>query len=395
MPLNSSTSISKDTVPTPALDREAEQDLAVLSRIIGKRKIQTEPSATDSILGILAAALGTLLLLGLVNYVIDPFQQYRDASLYPPRYWRPFQRYITPGLAKRPDYTVALAGSSMLETLSNKEASAMLGGTAKNLCLSGSTAYETSLVLDLALRHAPVRRAMIDLNVNSFAGAVNSRAVRDPLPEHLWDDKRLNDVRYLMAFDTGLRSLDILVNRRGGPEYSTDKDSPWSWTQRSSFSGKKVVAGLDPANINHKFRQPPRTIEEMMANFDVNLLPRIQANPKVHFDLVHPPYSILAWADFQQRGQVEVTLEFKRRVFERVKSLPNVTVHDFQSAAVIDDLNSYTDIYHYSHDVGSWMLRSMRDGTAKVTEANLEPLLAAQRTKAAQADAGKIIAAYR
>lgn len=392
MPQNSYTSTSDQT--RIRLGGSVEGDLAALSAV-QQPPVKPEPTATASIVGILASAVGTLLLLGTVNYIVDPFQQYRDASFYTPRYWRNFQRYITPGLAKRPDYTVALAGSSMLETLSNKEASMFLGGAAKNLCMSGSTAYETGLLLDLAFQHAPVRRAMIDLNVNSFAGAVNHRAVREPLPEYLWDDKPANDLRYLLSFDTGLRTLDILVHRRGGPEYATDKDSPWSWTKRSSFSGKNVTNGLDPANLNQKFRQQPRTIEEMMANFDANLLARIKAHPQVQFDLVHPPYSILAWADFHQRKQVDVTLEFKRRVFERVKGLPNVTVHDFQSAAVIDDLNQYTDIYHYSHAVGSWMLQSMRDSTHRVSEANLESLLAAQRRKAAEADAARIIAAYR
>ena len=397
MPQNSSISTSKERVQAtePALARLVEQDLAALSKSIAVGEPQTKAAAAASIAGILAAAVGTLALLGSVNYWVDPYQQYRDASFYPARYWRNFQRYITPGLAKRADYTVAIAGSSMLETLNNKEASLMLGGTARNLCLSGSTAFETGLVLDLALHHAPVRRAMIDLNVNSFAGAVNHRAVRDPLPAYLWDDSRLNDLRYLLSFDTALRSLDILVNRRGGPEYSTDTDSPWSWTQRSAFSGKHVVDGLDPTNINHKFRQMPRTIEEMMANFDANLLARIQAHTKVQFDLVHPPYSILAWADFQQRKQVDVTLEFKRRVFERVKGLSNVTLHDFQGAPVIDDLNQYTDIYHHGHSVGSWMLQGIRDGSHTVTAANLESLLAVQRAKALQADPHRIIAAYR
>ncbi len=403
MPQNSYTSISKgreERVPaitSPELDRSVERDLAGLSRSIAASEPQTKPAATAkaSIAGIFAAAVATLALLGAVNYAVDPYQQYRDATFYPARYWRPFQRYITPGLAKRPDYAVAIVGSSMLETLSNKEASLLLGGTARNLCLSGSTAFETGLVLDLALQHAPIRRAMIDLNVNSFAGAINHRAVRDPLPQYLWDDSRLNDPRYLLPFDTALRSLDILIGRRGGPEYSTDTDSPWAWTNRSAFSGKHVVDGLDPTDINHKFRQGPRTIDEMMANFDANLLTRIQAHPKVQFDLVHPPYSILAWTDFQQRKQVDVTLEFKRRVYQRVKSLPNVTVHDFQSAAVIDDLNQYTDIYHYGRGVGSWMLKGMRDGSFRVTDTNLESLLAAQREKASQADPRKIIAAYR
>ena len=403
MPQNSFTSTSKGSLEhVVGPGGSAEQDLATLSRsvAVGEPKqpnLDDTPSAAakKSIAGILAVGVATLAILGSVNYWVDPYQQYRSPSVYPARYWRSFQRYITPGLAKQQDYNVAMVGSSMLETLSNREASAMLGGSAKNLCLSGASGYEIGLVLDLALRHSTVRRAMVDLNITSFAGAVHHRFVRDPLPEYLWDDSRLNDLRYLLSVDTALRSFDILIGRRGGPEYSTDTDSPWSWTNRSVFSGKHVVSGLKVDDINQKFRLTQQTLDEMMANFDANLLARIEAHPNVRFDLVHPPYSILAWADLQQRKQLEVTLAFKRQVFERVKVLPNVSVHDFQSAAVIEDLNQYTDIFHYSHGVGSWMLQSIKSGAFRVTNTNVESLLAAQRKKASQADPRKIIAAYR
>ena len=354
-------------------------------------------SSKRSVLGLLATAALLLLALAGLNFYVDPYQQYH-APWVAPRYWHPLQRYIVPGFAKRGDYTVVLLGSSMFESFRNSEATRLLGGRTANLSLSAISAYEEGLMLELAFRQAAVKRVVLDMNVNTFAGPPDKRWVSDPLPTYLWDSNPFNDVRYLLSLDTLSRSLDIvqnLQNRPTGPEYFTDPDIPWSWARKLEFSAKHVVVGLDPANLNRKFNQQPRTLDEMTRNFDVNILPQIKAHPEAQFDLVHPPYSILVWADFQQRNQVDVTLEFKRVMFERVKGLPNVVIHDFQGAAITEDLNQYMDLYHFGFSVCTWMLEQIRDGGYRVTEANLPQILEAQRLRAKQADPKKIIEASR
>jgi hypothetical protein len=389
MPQNSSISTFKLAVV------DAQQQ-AELSRSAARPAVETTSAARGAVKGILTVAVATLALIGSVNYTVDPFQQYRTPTLYAPRYWSSFQRHIVPGMAKRGDYSSAIIGSSIFHPFKNGEAAKALGaGPAASLCLSAATAYEMGLILDLSYRHTKLRAVMIDLNVNNYAGAVENRWVKEPLPAYLWDEKRYNDARYLFSLDTFLRSLDILVNRKGGPTYSKNADSPWSWAERSKFSGRQTVAGLDPANLNREFKQMPRDLQSMLASFDANILSRIRQHPETRFELVHPPYSILVWADFQQRKQVDVTLEFKRLVFERVRKLPNVRVHDFQSAPLTQDLEQYTDIYHYGDGIASWVLQRIQDGGFLVTADNLHLLLEGQRQQAAKADAVAIVARYR
>jgi hypothetical protein len=346
-----------------------------------------------SALGLLAAIAIALLALGAVNFYVDPFQQYRTPSK--PRYWHTLQRYIVPGFAKRGDYTNILVGSSMFESFRNSEADRFLGGKTANLALSAISAYEAGLMIDLAFRQSKVKRAVVDLNVNTYAGPTNKRWVADPLPWYLWDSNPFNDVRYLLSLDTFARSLDMLRNRTTGPAYFSDPDLPWGWAVTEEFSAKRVVRDLDPANLNARFQQQPRTTEEMIRNFEVNILPHIRRHPEARFDLVHPPYAVLVWADFQQRKQVELTLEFKRLLFERVKGLPNVAIHDFQSAPVTEDLNQYKDLYHFGLPVCTWMLEQIRDDRFRVTEATLPGLLEQQRTRARDADPRMLIEANR
>ncbi|BDC49529.1 hypothetical protein F183_A18450 [Bryobacterales bacterium F-183] len=345
-------------------------------------------SSTSTSKWILATAGLTLTAVGAFNFWVDPFQQYRASAK--PRFWHTLQRQITPGLAKRGGYDVVLLGSSMFECFRNSEASQHLGGKAANLSLSSSSAYELGMMLNVALSHTPgVRRVVLDLNVNTYAGPTNKLWVQGPLPLHMWDRNPFNDVRYLLAADTFQRSLDI-VRGKEDKTYRTDPDLPWGWALDVRFSREEATKGLLPGDFNQRYKQPPRTTEEMVRNFETNPLPIIRSHPQIQFDLVHPPYSILAWIDFEQRKQVELTLDWKRRLFQLTQALPNVAIYDFQGDRRIEDLDHYTDIYHFDLPTASWMLKEIGRGAGsefRVTASNLEPMLKIQQERAKSAKA--------
>ncbi|MBS1835287.1 MAG: hypothetical protein JST65_21380 [Acidobacteria bacterium] len=345
-------------------------------------------SSTSISRWILATAGVTLAAIGTFNYCVDPFQQYRASAK--PRFWHTLQRHITPGMAKRGGYDIVLCGSSMFESFRNGEASQYLGGRVANLSLSGVSAYEMGLMLDVAFAHVPdIRRVVIDLNVNSYAGPTNKRWFDEPLPLHLWDRNPFNDLRYLWSSDTTMRSIDIVrgVNNGG---YRTDPDLPWGWALDNTFSREQATRELVPGDFNKLYKQPPRTTDEMLRNFEANILPYIRSHPKTQFDLVHPPYSILAWIDFEQRKQVDLTLEWKRRLFHLTEGLPNVAIYDFQGDPRIEDLDSYTDIYHFGLPTAKWMLQEIGRGggsSFRVTASSLEPMLKIQHDRAKSARA--------
>ena len=94
---------------------------------------------------------------------------------------------------------------------------------------------------------------------------------------------------------------------------------------------------------------------------------------------MYPPYSALVWRDFAQRNQIDVTLAFRRRVFEALRGLPNVALHDFQTRRDwVTNLDNYKDIYHFSPLVSRELLISVARGTDHVDEKRLmdaEPVL--------------------
>lgn len=340
-------------------------------------------------LATLAAAAAALV------WWVDPFQQYRLATRHPPRFYPPLQRYVNPGLAKHADYDRVIIGSSMMENVVPGDVDALFGGHSVSLCLSAISAYEMRVMLETAFAARPVRHVILSVDYNSLSGTPRHHLIDQAFPHYLYDRNRWNDFRYLLSGDAVLRALETLLDWRiGWARY--DPSRPWFWGHEYRFGARETVARLDPDNLNRDFRQPPRTFAGMRASFDENLLALIRAHPQTRFSVVLPPYSVLVWADFVQRGQLDVTLQFKRYLLEALGPLPNVDVHDFQAdPALVDDLSLYKDMYHYSPAISRWLVQAVRDGSYRVAAGDAEAAVARQRTLALGADPKALIEAAR
>jgi hypothetical protein len=323
-----------------------------------------------------------LIAVAAIDFVVDPFQHYRKPTWYEPRFYRTLQRHIDPGMAKNYDYDTVITGSSMMENYSNAEASRILGGKAIDLAMGAATAYELRHLLDTILATGKARHIVFDVNFNAFAGSPTAQVVPEPLPLYLYDAAWWNDGRYLLQAQTLLRSLEILAG--AGARHLRPADRPWAWSEEYAFSQQAVLRGLDLGDINRDFRQGPRTLEGMRASFEANLLPLFRAHPEVRFSLVYPPYSALVWKDFAQRRQVDVSLAFKRYVFDAVQSLPNVALYDFQARRDwVTNLDHYKDIYHFNPAISRAMLESIVAGTDRVDPGQIEASEAFLRALAA------------
>lgn len=342
------------------------------------------------LVAIALAAVGTF------NYRIDPFQQYRVPKAHAPRFYQAFQRHENPGIARHYEYDRVVIGSSMTENVSGSEVDrAFSGGRTVNLALSAMTAYDARKLLEVVLARGKAKQVLYTLDFNAFSGAIDRTGFPEALPTYLYDRHRWNDLPYLLSIATARRSLDIVRDAKEG-RFSIDRDRPWAWDAGTEFSASRTVANLDPTNLNARYRQPPRTPEGMSASFEANLAALVDAHPEVEFIFIWPPYSILVWADFAQRGQLDVTLDFKRRFFARLGGKPNVRIHDFQARTdIIEDLGHYTDIYHYNPGTSSFLVQETANGVERVTRENFEAGIERLRELARKADPNAIIARYR
>jgi len=322
--------------------------------------------------GVLGATIALLAACAAFISWVDPFQQYHLATRYPPRFYTLHHRYINPGLAKHQVYDTVLSGSSIMESPPNSVVARACGGAAVNLSMPAMSASEQKLMLETAFASRPVRRAILVLDFNEFAGSPDERQdVAGPLPTYLYNRNPFDDLPYLLSWNVLQRSWRIVTGDRS-EGFRSDPDAPWFWGGLKRFGRDEVLRGLDLEHLNARFRQPQRTLSGMQASFARNLMPLFSAHPQTEFDLVWPPYSILVWLDFAQRDQLEPSLGFKRWVFEATRSLPNVAITDLQSEqAITHDLDRYTDLYHFDPAINERVVQAACAPDARLDEARV------------------------
>jgi hypothetical protein len=321
---------------------------------------------------VLAVTLACLVTSAAFVVWVDPFQQYHLASRYPPRFYFLHHRYINPGLARNQTYDTVVSGSSIMENTPNDLVAKACGGSSVNLSMPAMSASERRLMLETALASRSVKRVIAVLDFNEFAGGVEERQdVAGPLPRYLYDRDPFNDLPYLLSWDVLVKAWRI-VNGDTREKFMSDPNGAWFWGNVVHFGREQVLRGLDLKNLNARYLQPRRTFDGMRASFEHNLLPVLRAHPDTEFDLVWPPYSILVWLDFAQRDQAQITLDFKRHVFEATHALPNVRVFDLQSdAAITHDLDRYDDIYHFDPAVNARLVEAACHGRDRVDASNI------------------------
>ena len=98
----------------------------------------------------------------------------------------------------------------------------------------------------------------------------------------------------------------------------------------------------------------------MIARFDRYILPLLKARSDCEFKLFFPPNSTLRYALIAQESPdaFKACLEFKKHVITTASKLPNIQVFSFHNIAnIVDDLNLYTDLAHYSGAVNSLIIQ--------------------------------------
>lgn len=312
---------------------------------------------------IILATLG-LLIMGVTNFILDPFQQYRKAQFYKPIYDN--ERYLNSGLAKTYDYKQVIIGSSMTENFTLSDAKDILGlDRAIKFSMSGATAYEMKLTLDYAYRHRKIDTVIYGLDLFSFTGNTTRLfAGAGTFPFYLYDDNYLNDYRYLVSFDTFKFFVDSFIVPNPAQMFDFNRMYQWQYKlSEGDFNTKdRIDEWKEKYGFNPDYTKSEYALKSMKENIDINLLPLIQNHPETTFYIFYPPYSILAFKDMKNKGWLKSVEEFKHYVFLELAHYPNVKLYDFQaSSEVTCNLDNYKDLLHYHQRINTWMLQQMKN----------------------------------
>jgi hypothetical protein len=318
---------------------------------------------TQWIINIILFSILGLLAMGAVNFILDPFQEYRKAQFYKPVYDN--ERYLNSGLAKTYDYKQVIIGSSMTENFILSDVKEILGFDKPiKFCMSAATAYEIKVMLDHAYAHGKIDSVIYGLDLFSFTGSTTRLfGGEGSLPFYLYDDNLLNDYRYLFNFDTFKFSVDSLVVPKEAVMFDYNRMYQWQHKLNEDDFNRadRISEWKEKYGFNPDYKKEQYALEAMKKNIDVNLIPLIQNHPNTTFYIFYPPYSILAFKDMQNKKWLNTVERFKRHAFITLAHYPNVKLYDFQSSKEVTcNLDNYKDLLHYHQRINTWMLHEMK-----------------------------------
>jgi len=308
--------------------------------------------------------------IGLFNYIIDPFQQYRRSTFYQVPYIN--SRYLIAGMAKNFSYDSLIIGTSMAENFQIPEVSDMLSfSNPIKLTVGGGSVFDEATVLNTAIDTGKVKQVLFGLDIFCLRTDPNAY----PLPGYLYDNNILNDYHYLFNLDTLKRSLTypfFQLAFKNHPRMDYMRMFEWQFkTSKQQFSSTKVIKAYQIERTRLSLNFPPKisSYQYMKNNFDHLMLPIIKQNRFIHFTILFPPYSILEYKLLIENKHMETYLKIKTYISEQLLLLANVSLFDFQTEETITyNLDNYMDTRHYHQRINHWMLEQMKDDHYRIMD---------------------------
>lgn len=324
---------------------------------------------------IMIAVVIALVPLASVNFIIDPFQFYREHRFTRQVYFTD-QRYQNPGLARSHDYSLAIIGTSMTDNFIPSYVEKTLGKKTIKLSMMGASAHEEKLTADVISREGKADTIIMELNYFSFRGA-HDRVTHTlaGFPFYMYKNDPASHIQYLCNPDILLSSYRILMMHFKNKIHYTmvfDLEKLNTWYYNSVFSKENALKDWNMAQTDIERANPEEfTRENVMANARENIFKAVRENPKTEFILFYPPFSILAHKFLDSRDLFELQLDLKEYIYENLGHLPNVKIYDFQNIdEITHDLSNYRDMTHYNIHINEYMIKSIHDGKHLLTDEN-------------------------
>lgn len=280
-----------------------------------------------------------LVLIILVNYLLDPFQQFRINP-----YMRGEQRKVNPGIAKNYKFDGLVVGTSTSQNILRKDVEEKFNlKSVVNLSMSGSTQSEQEQLLKLAFKYNNVKTVVYGMDMFSYIWDLGT--FRSNIPDYLYDENKILKLKYLLNIETlnkGLSGFSKVLKKKQDigwiEKYNFHEENKEHSKENVYKSSKVDRKNIEKANYDSKI---------MMENFD-NFLKFTEKNKEVKYKIYFVPYTMLWWYYAEKYGKIEEILKFKKYVAEKISNYPNIELYEFQNDLELVDDNNYKDILHIS-----------------------------------------------
>ncbi|WP_121610087.1 hypothetical protein [Mesobacillus foraminis] len=304
-----------------------------------------------------------------LGYMLDPSLYYR----LPKHYTYFSEAFTTAGLMKNSPAEIAIVGSSMMQNTDMDLVRNEFGQRAVKYTRSGMNIDEITMLIDRAtsLEKNNVDKFILNIDMTTFNSEPSSPY--DKFPKYLYDENKINDIKYLLGFETWTKfipfnfvyntsiNFDTPITNKVVNTFSktTNIDLMGDWSFGTQFS-EEIVKSKYENNLESVSKQNiDGMYERMKQRFDKEFYPVIYNNTDKEFMIILPPYSALMWYEAEKQGYAEILFDFKKYMVTRFSGLDNVKIYDFQDYEGIINLNNYKDTTHYIPEFNDMMIKSL------------------------------------
>ena len=298
----------------------------------------------------------------LVLYV-DPFFHYH-APLTSFPYLVDNQLSQNPGMAEHMTYDSVILGSSMTVNFNTHWFEEQLGLNTIKLNYSGAYPKDQANIMKLIFESDNrVEAVFLGIDVMTYTGGVEE--TKYPIPEYLYDDDYINDIRYVFNKDV---VLNYILRPLADPDKTDLATVYQSWWTDEYYNKQWVMHNYESPSRVEEETPEDAYLESVGKNLDSNICPYIEENPETCFYVFFPPYSILYWNDVICENHLEATMAEYQYIAETLLSYENVRIFFFPNQEwIVTDLNNYADYSHYHRDINYYMTQCFADGSCEVT----------------------------
>jgi hypothetical protein len=325
-----------------------------------------------SILLIINTIVLSLIAVPILNYSVDPLEYFRESKvstqgLYPRRYelYRKIQ-YL--------NYDYILMGTSMLNSFDEEFTSKVLNGRVIRLNMAGSSAYEQSQLVDLAIKRNPKVKIIWEVTLHVFSYPSKYLSSEAVFPLWLYDDFRFKSIffKYLVNFDTLKKSIKLFKsNVKGQDAYEKAKIYKEKLTKNLALKYLKIMKDQGGDIF-------PRSSVNLIPSFDESILRLSKKYPENKFIVFYSPQSryYFLGLSYIWKNAVDNIIDFKKHLAQSSFDLGNVELHDFQTdLKTLSDRDNYADATHHNHVLANQIIDKLKTKEELVTPTNLKEKL--------------------
>lgn len=229
---------------------------------------------------------------------------------------------------------------------------------------SGAYSKDINNVFKLAFSTHDIKTVYYGIDIFHIFNK-NVSSTRFELPQYLYDENILNDVKYLFNKDifyqyTYYNIVNDILRKK-----IFNNDLAYNWNKNYKF-------GLEHVLINYErdISDSELTVDYYLSEYEgnmKNITEYIEKYPNTKFKIFFPPYSILFYKD-----KKEAIKMVTKKVVEDLLKYENVELYYFQNIEeIITNLDNYKDYSHYSEKINYYMYECMCEtGKHRITKQN-------------------------